>query len=743
MKRRNFLATAGALPWAPAFAQNGAGPLEPYDRLYPDMLASYLVAKLNRRAEETQLARAAITTAPALEARNQYVREKVVEMIGGFPARNRLDAQIVKTIDRPAYRIENVMFQSRPNFWVTANLYIPAKLPGKIPAIISPCGHYPLARMLPQYQFAYQNLARNGFIVLAFDPIGQGERRQYWNPATDVTEVGSPTYEHSMPGQLLFLLGETLTGYRVWDAMRSIDYLLTRPEVDAARIGCTGHSGGGTLTMFTSAVDTRIASAVIHEGGTRNRWPIRLSPFSPLGPADVEQNLFPGAYNGIDNADLHVAIAPRPLMATIEHFSPEFNAVTEHLRSRYLLLGAPNQFSAVAADDPHAWTYKLRLATTDWFSRSFYNRPGPATEPELSAERPENLRCLANGSIRYSKHGDTIWTTIEKKGATLPPAHSAPSTPGELKSFVDSTRGRIRELLRLGAIETPLSPRPLENVQREGYSIEKLAFLSEDSIYIPTWVFQPRKRRTDAPAILFFAEGGKDNEGMEFEGSEASGLHFGVLATMAKRGYQVIAADVRGIGETRSPHRPNSSGSQFAHLFDTETAMSYMAWFLNESLFGMRVHDVLRTVDYALSREGTGQPRVWVIGRDMAALWTLYAAALDSRITGAVCHRPLATYQSLTKVDRYLHGANIIVPHSLEHFDLPRVAACAAGRRLTLLSPVDPMKRSVDLDTARKAYDWTTAVYAAAQSPAKFAIDEFHADQDAATQYLSLLEAAN
>ena len=102
------------------------------------------------------------------------------------------------------------MFQSRPNFWVTGNLYVPATGTGPFPGIISPCGHYQLARMEPEYQFAYMNLVRAGFVVLAYDPVGQGERRQYWNPQTNETEIGgagSPVYEHSMPGQVLLLLG--------------------------------------------------------------------------------------------------------------------------------------------------------------------------------------------------------------------------------------------------------------------------------------------------------------------------------------------------------------------------------------------------------------------------------------------------------------------------------------------------------------------------------------------------------
>ena len=738
MKRRDFVAcAAGALPLL------AAEPV-PYDQLFPDMLASYMATRLNRLATEWDEQRAKIRTPADLDARNRFVRSKVVEMAGGFPERNPLVARTVKLIERPGYRVENVMFQSRPNFWVTGNLYIPAGT-GRMPAIISPCGHYPLARMLPQYQLAYQHLVKSGFIVLAFDPIGQGERRQYWNPETGVTEVGSATSEHSMAGQMMLLFGDTLTGYRIWDAMRAIDYLETRPEVDSSRIGCTGHSGGGTLTLFTSAVDERVRCAVIHEGGTRSRWPIKLTPFGPIGPSDVEQNLFPGALHGIDNPDLHIAIAPRPLMATIEHFSPEFHAAADRVKDRYRLLGITDHFATVEAGDPHAWTHKLRLATADWFSRWFFNRPGATVDSELIPERPEDLHCTPNGSIRYAKEGETVWTTIWSKSSKLPPLGTAPAHAAELESHVAGVRSDLRRLLKLRLRDTALSPRTVDTVAREGYTIEKLAFLSEPSIYIPAWVFQPKRRRPGVPPILYFNESGKESDGMEFEGSEAAGLRYGVLASLAKLGYQVIAADVRGVGETRTPHRPNSSGSPFQHLFDSETALSYMAWFMDASLLGMRVEDVLRTVDYALSRaDKAASPGVWVIGKDMAALLALYAAALDPRIQSVVCHRGLLSYRSLTEdgVDRYLHGANVLIPGVLSQLDLPQVSGVIAGRRLSLLSPVDAMKRPVDPTSAKRGFTWTTSLFKTVNSAEKFQVVSA-AETELAAQYVRLLSGGD
>jgi len=744
MNRREFVTRTGALSIAASVlpAQNAAKAATsaaPYEQTLPDMLTSYFATALNRLAAEWDQKRSQIKTAAELDARNRFVRQKVVEMIGGFPERNPLEAKILGVLERPGYRIENVMFQSRPNFWVTGNLYVPTSGAGRFPAIISPCGHYPLARMIPQYQFAYLSLVKNGFVVLAYDPIGQGERRQYWNPETDITEVGGPTDEHSMPGQLLFLLGESLTQYRMWDGMRAIDYLLTRAEVDPERIGCAGHSGGGTLTMFISAVDERVKCAVIHEGGTQNRWPMRIAPNSPLGPSDVEQNIFPSAIYGIDHTDLQIAIAPRPLMATIEHYSAGFNAAVEQIRSRYRQLGVAEKFSAVASDDPHAWTFKLRLATADWFSRWFYGRPGPNSEPELTWERPEDLYCTPDGSVRYSQQGDTIWSTILKKQAKLPPKAQEPESTAEVASYRENLCTQIRELLRYRKHGEPLGPRHIVDVPRKGFKIEKLEFLSEPGIYISVWVFVPENRRSGSAPILYFNEAGIAQDGMEFDGSEASGVKLGPLAQLARGGRLVIAADVRGVGETRPPHGPSSSGREFHHLFDTETALSYLAWYMDQSLFGMRVQDVIRTVDYALSRPDADSQGVQVIGKDMAALLALYAAALDPRILAVVCHQGLLSYRSLTSSDRYLQGAHIFIPQVLNHFDLPHVASAVAGRRVTLLSPVDAMKRPVDVVAAQESYRWTKSVYSRAGAPDRFQIAAYNPDRDLSAQYLHSL----
>lgn len=713
-------------------------PVVSYAEEMPNMLVSFLDERLNRLASEWDEKRAQLQTALEVQKRNETVRQNLLTMIGPFPPRSPLNATTVRVAEKDGYRVENVLFCSRPEFWVTGNLYVPTTGKGPFPAVLSPCGHYPLARMLPQYQSAYISLVKSGFVVLAYDPIGQGERRQYWNPATDTTEVGGPVFEHSMVGQELLLVGETLTEYMIWDGMRAIDYLLSRPEVNPARIGCAGHSGGGTITKFLTVADERIRCAAILEGGTANAWPAQS-----IGLGDVEQNLFPAALYGVDNVDLQVAIAPRPLLVAIEHDGPGFEKAAGAIEMRYRQLGAEKKFSTVVSDDPHAWTPKLRLATTDWFCKWFYDRSGPSEESVYKTSAPSELYCTRDGSVRYSHTGKTIFDIISEKLSDLPPLRPVPKTRTQCVERQQETREQLQTLLRYRKQAHPLGVRHIATVLREGYQVEKIEFLSEPGIYIPAWIFVPSPRIERPPTVLYFSEDGIQNDGMEFEGAEASGLQHGILDRLVREGYLIVAADVRGIGQTRPSSNSSLSSEPFGQLFNFDTAMSYAAWSMDQSLLGMRVQDVVRTVDYVMQRDGAQISDLHVIGKGTAALWCLYAAAFDERIRRLTCDQCLLSYRSIAEGDRYLYSADVFIPNVLLHLDLPEVAAAMAPRPLKFVAPQDAMKKTVDSTRAYGVYQLTREAYDACGAAANFRIENRDAAEDEAMQMVSTLRNMN
>jgi cephalosporin-C deacetylase-like acetyl esterase len=181
--------------------------------------------------------------------------------VGGEPARTPLNARTAAVIMRNGYRIEKVIFESQPKFFVTANLYVPTRGSGPYPAILYPLGHESGAKSHLAWQQMLGSFAQKGYVALAWDTLGQGERVQIYDEDLGVSKAGGSTTEHSMLGAQCLLMGDSLARYTIWDGIRALDYLVSRPEVNAARIGCTGNSGGGTHTAYLSALDDRIQVA--------------------------------------------------------------------------------------------------------------------------------------------------------------------------------------------------------------------------------------------------------------------------------------------------------------------------------------------------------------------------------------------------------------------------------------------------------------------------------------------------
>ena len=739
MNRRSFLTKTGALPNTlgksnrPAAAANDAPETNaPYSHVYPDMLVKYLAGKLNALAVKWDHERAATRTKQQIEARNRFVLQKTAEMIHGLRPQRPLRSRIVKSFEREGYRVENILLETRPDYWIPGNLYVPTRGKGPYPGIVSPCGHEVPGRMYVTFQCAHTTLAREGFVVWTYDPPEEGERRHYWNPMTGQNEIGGPvTWAHELEGQLLILIGEALTHYRIWDGMCGVDFLSSRPEVDPKRIGCTGQSGGGLYTVFLTALDSRIACGASNQGGCENRWPIELGPYSPLDLGDIDQQIFPAAIYGIDQADFLMGIAPRPMLMTTSYFDTPFNKLAETVRERYRLLGAPEKFAIAASEDPHFWTVKLRLASVDWLCRWFYGRPGPKEEPPFRPEPAENLYCTVNGSMDYSQRGQTIISLLFRKQAKLPPERPLPTTPAALDEYRAQMRSDIKRMLRWAEASQPVAPRAEIMTPRKGYRVEKLAFLSEPGIYVPTWVFIPDKYQGRKPAVVFASDAGLEDEGLEF----------GTLEGLVRHGHMLVAVDVRGIGLTQTQHPSEEVPGRFHQVEDAEEVFTHWAWHMDECLFGMRVRDVLCSVDYALTRSEVDPQGVMAVGRGMGALWVLYAAALDDRIRSAVCYQGLLSYRALTSVDRYTHESSVFVRDVLTAFDLPQVAAAAAPRRLTILEPWGPMKSPVEISEATKAYQWTRDVYAAARAPAQFLVASRDPVLPLADQCWNLLKA--
>ena len=250
-----YLSTCVAVGGAEDFTvlPKGGGRVEP-SRMMHNYLMGCVREALDRRAVEYE----EVKTHEQAAERQRRMREFFVEALGGFPKRAPLNAQVIAKEERDGYRVEKIIFESQPKHFVTALLYLPKSKP-PYPGVLFPCGHSGNGKAAEAYQRGSILLALNGLAAFCYDPIDQGERCQL------LDENGKPvvrgTTAHSILGVGATLLGRNTATFRVWDGMRALDYLQSRPEIDPKRIGCTGNSGGGTLTSYLMALDERILCA--------------------------------------------------------------------------------------------------------------------------------------------------------------------------------------------------------------------------------------------------------------------------------------------------------------------------------------------------------------------------------------------------------------------------------------------------------------------------------------------------
>jgi cephalosporin-C deacetylase-like acetyl esterase len=293
-------------------------------------LTQYLDSIAEQQTATRREAIAKIQTRSQAEKRQIEVRSKIISLIGSLPEKTPLNPTTISTFQANGFRMEKVLFYSQPNFPVTAILYLPDDRPGRLPAIVMSPGHGPTGKA-SDYAFA-SLFARNGFVVLSYDPIGQGERLQYPDPAHPGQSLAQrPTGEHGEASLQPTLIGDTFARYELWDGIRAVDYLRTRNEVDPDRIGAFGCSGGGTITALLGAIENRIKVV-----GTACYITSFDTLLPSIGPQDAEQSIPNFIASGLDLADWVELAAPRPyaVISTASDMFPYAGAKASVIEAR-------------------------------------------------------------------------------------------------------------------------------------------------------------------------------------------------------------------------------------------------------------------------------------------------------------------------------------------------------------------------------------------------------------------------
>ncbi len=659
--------------------------LHDYARL-PSMLKDYLNAQAFAQLELRRQQVARISNPDEVAMRRAYLREAMVRDLGGFPVRTPLNARVVGTLDRDGYKIEKVIFESQPHFYVTGNLYLPKVGSPPYPGVLFPLGHELGGKSNGDWQQTLANFARRGYVCFAWDPIGQGERVQLYDPDLEQSKIPASTDEHTDIGLQCLLIGDNIARYTIWDGMRALDYLLSRPEVDSTRIACTGNSGGGTHTAYLSALDDRIKVAMPSCYITSWRWLLET-----IGPQDAEQCIPPWISQGFDHGDFVLAFSPKPyliLSAIRDFFSINGARETYHEEQHvYAVMGAPDKLSQFEADNGHGYLQPRRVAAYQWLSRWFKGQEDNTPEVPVQPVSEEGLRCTASGQVLVSLGGETVFSLNQKRYEGVKPQRPSLSDPQAVAAFQRKISGAVRR--RAEQITTPLAePKPFGVIQKEGYRIEKLTYESEPGIIIPSLLFVPSNIESRAPAVIYVNSIGKSAGAGEIE-------------SLVKGGFVVLAIDARGWGETAA--NSSEDARSFNELFPNYN-LAMTAMLLGKSLVAMRAEDIRRGIDLLARRPEVDGEKIYGMGVDLATVPLLHAAVLDARLKKVILEGGLASYDMI-ETSKIQHGiVESVIPGVLKDYDLPDLVAALAPRPTWIVDARDPLGYRAGIVKVRGQY---------------------------------------
>ncbi len=569
-----------------------------------------------------------------------------------------LNAKITGTIKKENYKIEKILFESHPGFFVTGCLYIPNNHEKPAATVIYVSGHSAEAFRSPTYQNIILNLVDKGFIVFAFDPIGQGERLQYVNSETNTSEIGGPTTEHSYAGGQTLLTGVSLSSYFIWDGVRAIDYLATRKEVDLKRLGITGRSGGGTQSALIAAYDSRIFAAAPE---------CYINSFKRLlqsiGPQDAEQNPYNAIKLGFDFPDYFHLRAPKPsLIITTTHdfFSQQGARETfAEAKKSYAAFGYPDNIQKVEDFGVHQSTPKNREAMYAFFQK-YLNNPGDSSDSTMTVFPQEELWVTKTGQVGTSLKGETVFSLNEKYFSKKEVSQD------KLKETIKNISGVNFDYKLTTSVYTGKIPG--DTIEIKKYFLEN----NKDEFALPVWVV--KAPGTKPGKILVWL----NNEG------KSKILENTLLLKFANSGYTIISADLPETGELKNP---NFKGD--GYVKNVPFNYTFGANLVGKSITGIRA-DAFDLLMQFVAEQNTGHAKIDAfIEREMNAAF-LHYTAFKNPFSKVVFLNPLTSNESLIHKKYYSPKlAFSVVPGSVGYYDFNELVSFLPKNSFKIVNPVN------------------------------------------------------
>jgi dienelactone hydrolase len=538
------------------------------------------------------------------------------------------------------------------------------------PGVLVPCGHSSNGKAYEAYQTMGALLALNGMAALVFDPIDQGERSQLLSQLPDL----QGTRAHTMIGVGSILLGRNTAWFEIWDGMRAIDYLQSRPEIDSRRIGCTGNSGGGTQTSYLMSLDDRIVAAAPSCYITSFE---RL--LSTIGPQDAEQNIYGQIAFGMDHADYLMMRAPKPTFicaATGDFFDIQgvWNSF-RYAKRLYTRMGFAERIDLLENDASHNYNKIQRQGVVRWMSRWLLKKDEPITEPVIKLLSEEEIKCTPTGQVMALKGARSTYDLnrdYERKLAKQRQILWTNTSQSKLLNQIRTITGirRLNELPEIKAEE-------LDVIERDGCLIKKMILKPEDGIYLPALMFSPKQTQSKG-VVLYINEKGKN---------EDAGPN-GPIEKIVKSGRSVMAVDLRGIGETQQTSK-NTLGE--ATGFDWKNV--YTTYLLGRSYVAMRAEDILTCARFLQEQQDCP---VDLVAVGQVCVPTLHSAALEPDLFKSVkLIGSLVCWSDVIESGRFVNQFVNTVHGALKVYDLPNLTE-TLGDKLTIEQPLNALGEPIN-----------------------------------------------
>jgi hypothetical protein len=537
-------------------------PWSPGPRITPFL--QYQAEQAWREDNDRQRAWDGIHNEEELLRTQDQLRGKLLQMIGGLPtAKPDLQARVTGRIRMDGFSVEKLIFQSLPGVYVTALLYVPDDHSKKHPAVLVPAGHAADGKF--HYQSLSQRLVGRGYVVISWDPVGQGERSQFWDSAAGKSRYNLVCGEHAAMGNLAYLAGANLARWEIWDGIRAVDYLLTRPEVDSERISITGTSGGGFQATLIAALDERIKVAV--PSCYISALPMRMYNRIFADPdSDPEQDLFGMISNGVDHAGLLLMMYPRPVMvaaAVLDFFPIEGTRKTvREVRSLYERFDRGERIALVEGYHAHQFSSENQEAALDFLDR-FNQMPVRHGLPPVKELADKALLCTRTGQValdyRDAKSLMEVIREFYDEHRTAPGHHLAKEYYGDKYGGVKEWQ--VSENSGAMAAQGQITWEDVGSSKAAGVSIDRYLLRHSKLLEMPLLHIH-KSAAGKRTVLLWFREGGK-----------ATVADWPDIKKYVEQGYDVVSFDFRGLGETRmpytavSPDDPTLGALDFDHAY--------------------------------------------------------------------------------------------------------------------------------------------------------------------------------